>query len=90
MCYTCLRIIRDIRNIFFLYGIMLLLADILTIIYFTVKAEDQQCTAYGTDELLYFFKEGDVSIGGIFSFHRKPGSINSTLLVNPGSIRCYE
>lgn len=84
-----LRIIRDINHIGFLYSNMLLLADILTIVFFTAKAEDQQCTAYGTDELLYFFKEGDISIGGIFSFHQNPGSINSTLLANPGNIRCY-
>ncbi|KAK2847799.1 hypothetical protein Q7C36_009481 [Tachysurus vachellii] len=68
---------------------MLLLSDILMIIFFTAKAEDQQCVAYGTDELLHFSKEGDVTIGGIFSFHQNPLGINPTLLVNPGNMRCY-
>lgn len=68
---------------------MLLLSYILMIILFTAKAEDQQCVAYGTDELLHFSKEGDVTIGGIFSFHQNPLGINPTLLVNPGNMRCY-
>lgn len=68
---------------------MFLLSDILMIIFFTAKAEEQQCVAYGTDDLLHFSKEGDVSIGGIFSFHQYPVGINPTLLVNPGNMRCY-
>uniref|UniRef100_A0A3B4CDQ4 G-protein coupled receptors family 3 profile domain-containing protein n=1 Tax=Pygocentrus nattereri TaxID=42514 RepID=A0A3B4CDQ4_PYGNA len=68
---------------------MLLLADIMMIIFFTADATAQQCMAYGADDLLHFSKEGDVSIGGIFSFHQFPLDVNPTLQVNPGNIRCF-
>ncbi|XP_051512045.1 extracellular calcium-sensing receptor [Myxocyprinus asiaticus] len=68
---------------------MLLLATILMIINFTASAEQPECRAYGSDELLHFSKEGDVSIGGIFSFHQNPVGVNPTLLINPGNIGCY-
>lgn len=68
--------------------VMLLLAAIMMIITRTVSAAQPKCKAYGTDELLHFSKEGDVSIGGIFSFHQNPDSVNPTLTTNPGNIRC--
>ncbi|XP_015456303.3 extracellular calcium-sensing receptor isoform X2 [Astyanax mexicanus] len=68
---------------------MLLLADILMIFIFTASANGQQCIAYGADDFLHFSKDGDISIGGIFSFHQYPGGLNPTLQVNPGNMRCY-
>lgn len=67
---------------------MLLLAAIMMIITCTVSAAQPKCKAYGTNELLHFSKEGDVSIGGIFSFHQNPVGVNPTLMTNPGNIRC--
>ncbi|XP_072551468.1 olfactory receptor CJ1 [Salminus brasiliensis] len=68
---------------------MLLLADILMIIIFTANSSGQQCIAYGADDFLHFSKDGDVSIGGIFSFHQYPLGVNPSLQVNPGNMRCY-
>ncbi|XP_065138717.1 olfactory receptor CJ1 [Paramisgurnus dabryanus] len=68
---------------------MPILETILMIIPFTVTAAQPKCTAYGTDELLHFSKEGDAFIGGIFSFHQNPADVNPTLLSNPGNSRCY-
>ncbi|KAJ7995386.1 hypothetical protein DPEC_G00244030 [Dallia pectoralis] len=69
---------------------MLLLPDlvVLATLAFTVKAETPVCKAYGTKELSQFSKEGDINIGGNFSFHQKPVDKKPTLLVNPGSIQC--
>ncbi|XP_067245967.1 olfactory receptor CJ1 [Chanodichthys erythropterus] len=67
---------------------MVLVATILMIITCTVSAAQPKCKAYGTDELLHFSKEGNVSIGGIFSFHQNPVDVNPTLTTNPGNIRC--
>ncbi|XP_066541722.1 olfactory receptor CJ1 [Hoplias malabaricus] len=68
---------------------MLLLGDILMIIIYTANAKELQCTAYGADDLLHFSKDGDISIGGIFSFHQYPVDVNPSLQVNPGIMRCY-
>ncbi|XP_052438176.1 extracellular calcium-sensing receptor isoform X3 [Carassius gibelio] len=68
--------------------VMLLLAAIMMIITCTVSAAQPKCKAYGTDELLHFSKEGDISIGGIFSFHQIPVGVNPKLMTNPGSIQC--
>ncbi|KAK2912413.1 hypothetical protein Q8A73_006526 [Channa argus] len=47
------------------------------------------CQTYETKELPQFSKEGDINIGGIFSFHQSPVSpVNPTLQVNQGTIRC--
>ncbi|XP_036069944.1 extracellular calcium-sensing receptor-like [Oryzias melastigma] len=46
------------------------------------------CQTYGTKELSSFFKEGDITIGGIFSFHQSPVTASSALELNPGSIQC--
>ncbi len=67
--------------------VMLLLAAIMMIITCTVSAAQPTCKAYGTNEL-HFSKEGDVSIGGIFSFHQNPVGVNPALMTNPGNIRC--
>uniref|UniRef100_A0A8D3AJB5 Olfactory receptor C family, h1 n=1 Tax=Scophthalmus maximus TaxID=52904 RepID=A0A8D3AJB5_SCOMX len=47
------------------------------------------CQTYGTKELSQFSKEGDINIGGIFSFHQNPVSVNPALQINPGTIHCY-
>ncbi|XP_039505748.1 extracellular calcium-sensing receptor [Pimephales promelas] len=67
---------------------MVLVATIFMIITCTVIAAQPKCKAYGTDELLHFSKEGNVSIGGIFSFHQNPVGVSPTLTTNPGNIRC--
>uniref|UniRef100_A0A8C7GIK5 Olfactory receptor C family, j1 n=2 Tax=Oncorhynchus kisutch TaxID=8019 RepID=A0A8C7GIK5_ONCKI len=69
---------------------MLQLADLLVITLLTVTAKAGQpvCRSYGTKELSQFSKEGDINLGGIFSFHQNPVSVNPTLQVNPGSIQC--
>ncbi|XP_029964414.1 extracellular calcium-sensing receptor-like [Salarias fasciatus] len=46
------------------------------------------CQTYGTKELSQFSKEGDINIGGIFSFHQNPVTVNPTREFNPGTIRC--
>ncbi|XP_034557189.1 extracellular calcium-sensing receptor-like [Notolabrus celidotus] len=46
------------------------------------------CQTYGTKELSQFSKEGDINIGGIFSFHQNPVQVNPALHVNPGTIQC--
>ncbi|XP_041656745.1 extracellular calcium-sensing receptor-like [Cheilinus undulatus] len=46
------------------------------------------CQTYGTKELSQFSKEGDINIGGIFSFHQNPVRVNPALHVNPGTIKC--
>lgn len=68
--------------------VMVLVATIFMIITCTVSRAQPKCKAYGTDELLHFSKEGNVSIGGIFSFHQNSVGVNPTLTTNPGNIRC--
>lgn len=68
--------------------VMVLVATILMIITCTVSAAQPKCKAYGTNELLHFSKEGNVSIGGIFSFHQNPVDVKPMLTTNPGNIRC--
>ncbi|KAE8295209.1 Extracellular calcium-sensing receptor [Larimichthys crocea] len=46
------------------------------------------CQTYGTKEQSQFSKEGDINIGGIFSFHQNPVTVDPTLQVNPGTIQC--
>ncbi|KAF3692677.1 Extracellular calcium-sensing receptor [Channa argus] len=68
---------------------MLLIADVLLLSLLTVRGGKLVCQTYGTKELPQFFKEGDINIGGIFSFHQSPVSpVNPTLQVNQGTIRC--
>lgn len=53
-----------------------------------VREGEAVCQTYETKELSQFSKEGDINIGGIFSFHQRPVSTTPTLLVNPGTIHC--
>ncbi|XP_034723361.1 extracellular calcium-sensing receptor-like [Etheostoma cragini] len=46
------------------------------------------CQTYGTKEVPQFSKEGDINIGGIFSFHQNPVSVSPPHQVNPGTIQC--
>ena len=67
---------------------MLLMADLLLASLLAVRGEKPVCQTYGTKELSQFSKEGDISIGGIFSFHQNPVSVGPELQVNSGTIRC--
>ncbi|KPP58248.1 extracellular calcium-sensing receptor-like, partial [Scleropages formosus] len=53
-----------------------------------MSAEALVCHPLGTEELSQFSKEGDITLGAIFSFHQNPVSVDPTLQVNPGNIRC--
>nr|XP_006637587.1 PREDICTED: extracellular calcium-sensing receptor-like [Lepisosteus oculatus] len=66
---------------------MLLLAEVVLIALFS-RAEKPVCQQYGTQELLQFSKEGDIILGGIFSFHKNPILVKPTFKVNPGHIQC--
>ncbi|XP_071783745.2 extracellular calcium-sensing receptor-like [Centroberyx gerrardi] len=67
---------------------MLLIADLLLLSLLAVRGGKLVCQTYGTKELSQFSKEGDINIGGIFSFHQNPVSVNPALQVNPGIIQC--
>lgn len=67
---------------------MLLIADLLLISLLAVRGRKPLCQTYGTKELSQFSKEGDINIGGIFSFHQNPVSVNPALQINPGTIQC--
>lgn len=67
---------------------MLLIADLLLLSLLAVREGKPECQTYGTKELSQFSKEGDINIGGIFSFHQNPVSVNPALQVNPGTIQC--
>lgn len=67
---------------------MLLPVDVLLLSFMTVRGGDLVCQPYGTKELSQFSMEGDIDIGGIFSFHQNPVTINPALHFNPGTIRC--
>ncbi|KAM3874689.1 uncharacterized protein ACN63O_024683 [Diretmus argenteus] len=67
---------------------MLLIADLLLLSLLSVRGGRPVCQTYGTKELSQFFKDGDISIGGIFSFHQNPVIVNPVLQVNPGTIQC--
>ncbi|KAG7498053.1 extracellular calcium-sensing receptor-like [Solea senegalensis] len=54
----------------------------------TVRGGQPVCQTYGTKELSQFSKEGDINLGGIFSFHQNPVTVNPGLQVNPGTIQC--
>uniref|UniRef100_A0A3B3DBM8 Olfactory receptor C family, j1 n=1 Tax=Oryzias melastigma TaxID=30732 RepID=A0A3B3DBM8_ORYME len=53
-----------------------------------VENIDPTCQTYGTKELSSFFKEGDITIGGIFSYHKSAVTASSALKLNPSSIKC--
>ncbi|XP_070761880.1 extracellular calcium-sensing receptor-like [Enoplosus armatus] len=67
---------------------MLLIADLLFISLLAVRGGKHMCQTYGTKEVSQFSKEGDINIGGIFSFHQNPVSVSPALQVNQGSIQC--
>lgn len=67
---------------------MLLIADLLLICLLAVRGGKPVCQTYGTKEQSQFSKEGDINIGGIFSFHQNPVSVNPVHQLNPGKIQC--
>lgn len=67
---------------------MLLAVGVLLVSLMAVRGGDLACQTYGTKELSQFSMEGDINIGGIFSFHQNPVTIDPTLHFNPGTIRC--
>ncbi|XP_069004361.1 extracellular calcium-sensing receptor-like [Embiotoca jacksoni] len=67
---------------------MLLIADLLLLSLLCVRGGKPVCQTYGTKELSQFSKEGDINIGGIFSFHQNPVTVNPAPEVNPGAIQC--
>ncbi|XP_068440251.1 extracellular calcium-sensing receptor-like [Clinocottus analis] len=67
---------------------MLLIAHMLLLSLLTVRGGKPGCQAYGTKEQSQFSKEGDINIGGIFSFHQNPVSVNPVHQVDPGTIQC--
>ncbi|XP_035240519.1 extracellular calcium-sensing receptor-like [Anguilla anguilla] len=67
---------------------MLLLTDIVLLVSFAGLGKPV-CRPYGAEEFSQFSREGNVTIGGIFSFHHIPVSVDPTLQVNPGSIQCH-
>ncbi|XP_023155578.3 extracellular calcium-sensing receptor isoform X2 [Amphiprion ocellaris] len=67
---------------------MLLIADLLLLSLVAVRGGKPVCETYGTKELSQFSKEGDINIGGIFSFHQNPVTVNPALEVNPGIMQC--
>ncbi|XP_069053570.1 extracellular calcium-sensing receptor-like [Lepisosteus oculatus] len=66
---------------------MLLLAEVVLIAIFT-RAQRPICVPYGTQELPQFSKEGDITIGAIFSFHKSPIITTPTFKIKPGQIVC--
>lgn len=66
---------------------MLLIAFVLLISLLAIRGGNM-CQTYGTIEQSQFSKEGDINIGGIFSFHQNPVTVDSALQVNPGTIQC--
>uniref|UniRef100_G3P7Q0 G-protein coupled receptors family 3 profile domain-containing protein n=1 Tax=Gasterosteus aculeatus aculeatus TaxID=481459 RepID=G3P7Q0_GASAC len=55
---------------------MLLTADLLLIYLLAVSGGKPVCQTYGTKEQSKFSMEGDINIGGIFSFHQNPVIVN--------------
>uniref|UniRef100_A0A8C5NEV3 Extracellular calcium-sensing receptor-like n=1 Tax=Gouania willdenowi TaxID=441366 RepID=A0A8C5NEV3_GOUWI len=51
---------------------MLLICTILHLFFLALRGEKPVCQTYGTKEISQFSKEGDINIGGIFSFHQNP------------------
>uniref|UniRef100_A0A669F9X0 Olfactory receptor C family, h1 n=2 Tax=Oreochromis niloticus TaxID=8128 RepID=A0A669F9X0_ORENI len=67
---------------------MLLIANLLLLSLLAVREGKPVCHTYGTKELSQFSKEGEINIGGIFSFHQNPITVYPTFEVNPGTIQC--
>lgn len=67
---------------------MQLAVGVLFVSLMAVRGGDLVCQTYGTKELSQFSMEGDINIGGIFSFHQNPVTIDPALHFNPGTIQC--
>lgn len=67
---------------------MPLIADVLLLSLLAIRGGNPMCQTYGTKEQSQFYKEGDINIGGIFSFHQNPVTVDPALQVNPGTIQC--
>ncbi|XP_072314525.1 extracellular calcium-sensing receptor-like [Eucyclogobius newberryi] len=67
---------------------MLLIAGVLLLTLTSVRGSQLHCKTYATKEMSQFTKEGDINIGGIFSFHQNPDSVYPAFQVNPGTITC--
>ncbi|XP_029699718.1 extracellular calcium-sensing receptor isoform X2 [Takifugu rubripes] len=67
---------------------MQLAVGVLFVTLMAVRGGDLVCQTYGTKELSQFSMEGDINIGGIFSFHQNPVTIDSALHFNPEMIQC--
>ncbi|XP_027135776.1 extracellular calcium-sensing receptor-like [Larimichthys crocea] len=65
-----------------------MLLDVLLLSLLAIRGGKPMCQTYGTKEQSQFSKEGDINIGGIFSFHQNPVTVDPTLQVNPGTIQC--
>lgn len=65
-----------------------MIAVVLLLSLLAVRGGNPVCQTYGTKEQSQFSKEGDINIGGIFSFHQNPVTVDPSLLVNPGTIQC--
>uniref|UniRef100_A0A8C5HU22 Extracellular calcium-sensing receptor-like n=1 Tax=Gouania willdenowi TaxID=441366 RepID=A0A8C5HU22_GOUWI len=59
---------------------MLLICTILHLFFLALRGEKPVCQTYGTKEISQFSKEGDINIGGIFSFHQNPVNLTSNTL----------
>ncbi|XP_066566563.1 extracellular calcium-sensing receptor-like [Amia ocellicauda] len=66
---------------------MMLLVEI-SLIAFLARAEKPDCQPYGTQDLPQFSKEGNIIIGGVFSFHARPILVNQEFKAKPGQIKC--
>lgn len=67
---------------------MLRVADVLLLSFLAISGAKPMCQTYGTKEQSQFSKEGDINIGGIFSFHQNPVTVDPALQENPGTITC--
>lgn len=67
---------------------MLLIGDLLLLSLLAIRGGNPVCQTYGTKELSQFSMEGDINIGGIFSFHQNPVTVDPALNINPGTIQC--
>lgn len=67
---------------------MLQIFNLLLLCLLAVSGRESICQTYGTKELSQFSKEGDINIGGIFSFHQNPVTVNPSFQVDPGNMQC--
>ncbi|KAM9318690.1 uncharacterized protein KZ484_022956 [Pholidichthys leucotaenia] len=68
--------------------IMVLIIYLLLLSLLAVRGGYPLCQTYGANELPQFSQEGDINIGGIFSFHHYPVSVSPAFDLNPGTIQC--